>query len=77
MRKKYLCLFLALCMLLPLAACGGTKPPAAESSTYIIELFSELPEEITGGLRAVRIRDGMLINEPVSEWYMPVQPFLF
>lgn len=79
MRKKYLCLFLALCMLLPLAACGGTKPPAAESSTYIIELFSELPEEITGISRAVLDGERILLccreeNRETSLSYAAVLP---
>ena len=60
MRKRAFCLFLALCLLLPLAACGQPEQ-SAEPATYIMEQFSELPEEITGISRAVLDGDRILL----------------
>jgi len=78
-KRKLLSLFLSLCLLLPLAACGEVKPPAAESSSYIMEQFSELPEEITGISRAALDGERILLccredNGETSQSYAAVLP---
>ena len=79
MKRNSLCLFLSLCLLLPLAACGEAESPAAESSAYIIEHFSELPEEITGISRAVLDGERILLccqeeNGETPQSYAAVLP---
>lgn len=76
--NRIISFFLALCLALSLSACGQPEQPE-EADTYIIEHFSELPEEITDISRAVLDGERILLccREETSarqESYAAVMP---